>query len=230
MDAITAIADGLGPREWTGPTCVHCAHDFIHCGCGCKTAISLDLHPLFDHASLGGTKTQYCPSCGTHGEGTCCSRCGAAYPASQTGYQQYPQYAQYPPYAQNPQHAQNPPYPQYQQPSQYQQPYPGPYPPPAYGQYPPPYAGYYPQPYAYPQQDEGTLALVMGGLGLLMALFLGGVGGIVFGCIAMALGKKYEAEGRRHGRTGFILGLVAVVLGTVMLFVILWELWTFQGV
>ena len=168
-----------------------------------------------------GSKTLYCPSCGTCGEGAYCTRCGAYYPAPQTGPQQYPQYASNPQYPQ---------YPQHQQPPQYPQPYPGQYPPAGYGYYPQPYGGYYPPPYPYPQQDEGTLALVMGGLGLLMALFLGGVGGIIFGVIAMVLGRKYEAEGKRHGRTGFILGLVAVVLGTVMLLMVLWMLWTFEGV
>jgi len=147
--------------------------------------------------------TQYCQSCGTYGEGTYCTQCGAYYPVPQAGYTQQQQYAQYPQYP------------------QYQQPYAAPYPPAGYGYPQQPYGGYYPAPYPYPQQDEGTVALVLGIVALLALVVFGGVGAIIIGAIAMWLGRKYEAEGRRHGRTAFFLGLVAMIIGIIELMVML---------
>ena len=136
-----------------------------------------------------------CNSCGVNGEGPYCPNCGTPFPLERHEYQQP---------------GQN----QYQQP--YQQYQPQPY---SSQPYPPPYA--YPPPPGFMPQDNslGMIALIFGILALLATLSL--FGGIILGIIAVVTGHMARKRGQQYGNAGFLMGIIAIILGFVIIVVII---------
>ena len=71
-----------------------------------------------------------------------------------------------------------------------------------------------------PQDNSlGMIALVFGILALLATLSL--FGGIFLGIIATVIGYMAKKRGQQYGNAGFLMGIVAIILGFVMIFVII---------
>lgn len=71
-----------------------------------------------------------------------------------------------------------------------------------------------------PQDNTlGLIALIFGILALLATLSL--FGGIVLGSIAVITGHMARKRGQQYGNAGFVMGIIAIVLGFLIIVLII---------